>query len=183
MFLRLKENPICFEKDQVYLQLHLKRLSKIFSCWMFLHSFKIWYLFQQFVRLSMLIFFFPFHFIVKDLHKGAHPLCGLNKDDDFELLPSSIRDSKCKSLVMVDNRTSIIEWYWRLGNVCQLCQCNKSNWLIFNVFSLKSNVPLELIHVDGWAPRLFGFLNELVIRIIVLLWAKNLCLGVSRTKN
>ena len=138
--------------------------------------------------------FFPSHFSVEDLSTRQTLLQGPNKNDIYEwpqavhVLPSA----------MVDVKTSMHEWYKRLGHpssrtlhsllrkfllpisstnmcssLCSSCQCNKSHKLPFTVSSLKSHNPLEIVYTDVWGPASVESIDQnkyLVLSHEIHLW-------------
>ena len=118
--------------------------------------------------------FFPTHFLVKDLSTGASIVHGMNRGNVYEW-PSPTISPKSSPHVFITTKVSFNHWHRRLGHhalkilknvvsshslpvsettfdFCNSCLCNKSHWLLFEIFSLTSSWPLELIYTDVWGP-------------------------------
>lgn len=114
--------------------------------------------------------------MVQDLRTRETLIRGPNKDDVYEW-PKSVHFSPIKPLAMIGVKAALHDWHKRLGHPstrtlqhliktfslplssgsnnfssCNSCQCNKSHRLPFNVSSLKSRGPLDLIYTDVWGP-------------------------------
>ncbi|KAD3066422.1 hypothetical protein E3N88_34302 [Mikania micrantha] len=120
--------------------------------------------------------FFPFHFIVKDLHTGARLMRGVNINDVYyarRFLPLPLKQINSSSTTS----GSLLSWHHKLGHPsikilkrllnnlgpkctkmstvsfqCDACSLHKSHKMPFGSNSFKVTKPLELIYSDVWGP-------------------------------
>lgn len=120
--------------------------------------------------------FFPFFVVVKDLITGAQFLRGANMNDIYEW-PQHMGSTRRRPCALVGVAASHATWHHQLGHpsskilhhviqsqslstsstfskdfVCDSCSYNKSHKLPFDVSTLKSHKPLDLVYSDVWGP-------------------------------
>jgi len=121
--------------------------------------------------------FFPWHFEVKELHKGKVLLRGLDEDNVCKFNPNSTIPQTSLATIA----TSLQLWHHRLGhpapkpllhalkinnvpfigssNACHNCFSNKSHKLPFSKSTIFSNYPLKTVYSDVWGRAPFNSID------------------------
>lgn len=131
---------------------------------------------------NVFVEFHSFYFLVKDQTTGVILLRDACENAVY-MFPNSLVTSNSTMVANVHERTSIDGWHKRLGHPsmklvhrlvnlfslqlsskflpssCTSCNINKAHQQPFDLTSLQSSMPLELIYTDVWGPAHFKGLD------------------------